>query len=184
MCGAAPRGLSNARSLHDIREAWLRPLLTVLITILVALSIPLAATPVTGGGADADGTTDVGESAPGDVLLVDDDGGECPDPDYSAIQPALNDSTPGDTVLVCRGTYTDNVSVDTPDVALQVANESVVLDGDDRLRRGVHVRASGVTVDGLTVRDYEFAGIIVASDEPLADVRRSEERRVGKECRL
>ena len=79
MCDAAPRGLSNARPLHDIREAWLRPLLTVLITILVALSIPLAATPVTGGGTDTDtgGTTDVGESAPGDVLLVDDDGGEC-----------------------------------------------------------------------------------------------------------
>ena len=173
MCDAAPRGLSNVRPLHDIRETWLRPLLTVLITILVALSIPFAATPVTGGGADtdADGTTDVGESAPGDILLVDDDKSECPDADYSAIQPALDDSTPGDTVLVCRGTYTDDVSVDTPGVTLQAANESVVLDGDGRLGTGVHVQASGVTVDGLTVRDYESEGIMVASDEPLADVQ-------------
>ena len=173
MCDAALRGLSDARSLHDVREAWLRPLLTVTITILVALSIPLAAAPVTGGGADTntDGTTDVGESTPGDVLLVDDDGGECPDADYSAIQPALNDSAPGDTVLVCRGTYTDDVSVDTPGVTLQAANESVVLDGEQRLGAGVHVRASGVTVDGLTVRGYTSAGILVAGDEPLADVR-------------
>ena len=116
MCNAAPRGLSDARPLHDMSEAWLRPLLTVLITILVALSVPLAATPVSGGAdTDTDGTTDVGESAPDNVLLVDDDGGECPDADYSAIQPALDDSAPGDTVLVCRGTYTDNVSIDTPD---------------------------------------------------------------------
>ena len=175
MCDAAPRGLSDARPLHDVRKAWLRPLLTVLITILVALSIPLAATPVAGGGADTDtdtdGTVDVSESAPGDVLFVDDDGGECSDADYSAIQPALDDSAPGDTVLVCRGTYTDNVSVDTPGVTLQAANESVVLDGEQRFDAGVHVRASGVTVDGLTVRGYTSAGILVASDEPLADVR-------------
>ena len=173
MRDAAPRGPSDARPFHDVREAWLRPLLTVLITVLITLSVPLAAMPVTGGGVDTDtdGPTDVGEGTPGNVRVVDDDGGECPDADYSAIQPALDDSTPGDTVLVCRGIYADNVSVDTPDVTLQAANESVVLDGDDRLGIGVRVQASGVTVDGLTVRDYEFAGIVVVSDEPLADVR-------------
>ncbi|PSP95677.1 hypothetical protein BRC84_02915 [Halobacteriales archaeon QS_1_68_44] len=172
MCSAAPRGLSDARPLHDIPKAWLRPLLTVLITILVALSIPLAATPVSGGAdTDTDGTVDVAESTPGDVLLVDDDGDECSDADYSTIQPALDDSAPGDTVLVCRGIYTDNVSVDTPGVTLQAANESVVLDGEQRLGAGVRVRASGATVDGLTVRGYTSAGILVAGDKPLADVR-------------
>jgi nitrous oxidase accessory protein len=168
MQDAARWGTSTTQSLNDRRGEWLRPVLTVLITILVALSIPLAATPV---AANTAATQDDAEPTPNNVLLVDDDGTQCPNASYDAIQPALNDSAPDDTVLVCQGTYTDNVTVDTPGVTLKAANESVVLDGEERLGTGVHVRASGVTVDGLTVRDFESAAIVVASDEPLADVR-------------
>ena len=168
MGDAAHWGTSSTQFLHDDLSEWLRPVMTVIVTTIVALSVPVAATPV---AAHAAATQDDAAPTPNDVLLVDDDGTQCPNASYDAIQPALDDSAPGDTVLVCRGTYTDNVSVDTPDVTLKAANETVVLDGDDRLGTGVHVQASGVTVDGLTVRDYESAGILVESDEPLADVR-------------
>ena len=119
MRDAARWGTSTTQSLDDRRGEWLRPVLTVLITILVALSIPLAATPV---AAHAAATQDDAEPTPNDVLLVDDDASQCPNASYDTIQPALDDSTPGDTVVVCRGTYTDNVSVDTPGITLQAAN--------------------------------------------------------------
>ena len=168
MRDAAHWRTSSTQFLHGSRGEWLRPFLTVLVTTIVALSVQVAATPV---AAHAAATQDDAAPTPNDVLLVDDDGTQCPNASYDAIQPALDDSAPGDTVLVCQGTYTDSLSVDTPGVTLTAANENVVLDGDDRLRRGVHVQASGVTVDGLTVRDYESSGIVVGSSELLADVR-------------
>jgi nitrous oxidase accessory protein NosD len=39
------------------------------------------------------------------VLLVDDDGAECPTAAYSDIGIAIADASPGDTIAVCPGTY-------------------------------------------------------------------------------
>ena len=45
------------------------------------------------------------------TLVVDDDGVECPSPYSATIQAAVNAASPGDTILVCPGTYTEQVNV-------------------------------------------------------------------------
>jgi hypothetical protein len=47
----------------------------------------------------------------GHTLKVDDDHAQCPDAQYTSIQAAVTAAGPGDTVLVCPGTYTEQVRV-------------------------------------------------------------------------
>lgn len=51
--------------------------------------------------------------------VVDDDAVQCPDRTHTTIQDAVNDASPGDTIEVCAGTYTENV----------VLNKSLTLNG-------------------------------------------------------
>jgi nitrous oxidase accessory protein NosD len=103
------------------------------------------------------------------TLLVDDDGagvpGNCnaatPTP-YTTIQSAVDASAPGDTVQVCRGTYTENVTVNKalnirgakPGVngtrAVVLANESVVHTSNPDLPIFM-LEADGITVNGFLI---------------------------------
>lgn len=48
------------------------------------------------------------------VQVVDDDGAQCPGADHTSIQAAVDAADPGDLVLVCAGTYAEQVVVDEP----------------------------------------------------------------------
>lgn len=47
----------------------------------------------------------------GDMLIVDNDGLDCPNAEYTSIQAAVNAATPGAKIKVCRGVYTEQVTI-------------------------------------------------------------------------
>jgi hypothetical protein len=48
------------------------------------------------------------------TLVVDDDGVQCPSPDYNTISAAVAASDPNDTIQVCAGNYNESVTVSYP----------------------------------------------------------------------
>jgi parallel beta-helix repeat protein len=70
----------------------------------------------------------------GQVLVVDDDGADCPNADFASIQAAVTAAAPGTRIMICEGTYTEEVVIAGPAKAgLQLIGrgrgEDVVLDG-------------------------------------------------------
>jgi len=88
----------------------------------------------------------IGGKASAKTITVDDDGGA----DYTRIQDAVENASPGDTVFVYSGVYRENV----------VVNRTINLTGEDRdstiiqsnrYRIGINIQADGVGVSGFTV---------------------------------
>jgi parallel beta-helix repeat protein len=107
--------------------------------------------------------------AAGDVVYVNDnslpDVEGCNAPDAATIADGISAADPGDTVIVCEGTYAGNVTV----------NKSVTIEGRaeaDRADIVVETASDGfvVTADGVTIRHIYLAGgtgagIYVTGDE-------------------
>jgi parallel beta-helix repeat protein len=76
---------------------------------------------------------------------------------YSTIQSAVSAAPAGGTVVVCPGTYTEDVTITTPVnlVGIQATIKATGLDN------GVHVLASNSRVSGFTVTDAIGEGILV-----------------------
>jgi parallel beta-helix repeat protein len=74
-----------------------------------------------------------------------------------SIQAALAEAQPCDWILVPPGTYRESLVVTTPNVHLRGLNRNtVVLDGRHRAAaNGIEIRASGVTVENMTVRNFD-----------------------------
>jgi parallel beta-helix repeat protein len=99
----------------------------------------------------------------GRTLVVDNDGAECPQAEYTTIQQAIAAAQAGDEILVCPGLYTGTVTVETPDLRIeaQAAPGEVVLQGTgDVGELGIVVlNTSGVVVQGFTVQGFGRAQI-------------------------
>jgi Periplasmic copper-binding protein (NosD) len=81
--------------------------------------------------------------------------------DQPTIQAAVDKANPGDLVMIESGTYTEEITVDTPRLTIRgVDRNGVVLDGNDALNNGITVTAGGVTIENLTVHGYLFNGIV------------------------
>ncbi|HWM38332.1 MAG TPA: hypothetical protein VNS49_14565, partial [Streptomyces sp.] len=52
------------------------------------------------------------------VLVVDDNGAQCPGAQFTSIQAAITAASPGRTIRVCAGTYNETVTVDKADLQL------------------------------------------------------------------
>jgi nitrous oxidase accessory protein NosD len=76
----------------------------------------------------------------------------------------------GDLVLVSPGTYDETVQIHTPRLTLRGTDRNrVIIDGQVRRDNGVVVRAPGVAVENLTVRDNLQNGVLVTgSDQAVA----------------
>src|SRR5919201_5295851 len=68
----------------------------------------------------------------GNVLVVDDDGAECPNADFTAIQDAVTAAAPGDKILVCAGTYHERVVITKDELTLEAKGKpgEVIVDAD------------------------------------------------------
>jgi len=75
-------------------------------------------------------------------------------PDDS-IQDAINESEPGDTIVVEDGTYEEELTVDVEDVEVVAADgDRPVLDGGDARNQSLNISATGVIVEGFDVQNY------------------------------
>jgi parallel beta-helix repeat protein len=111
------------------------------------------------------------------VLVVDNDGADCPNADFTTIQAAVDAAEPGSTILVCAGTYYEWVVIGKNELRLQAKGKlgDVVLDGQGlpALNQpcsptstvamqcaGFELRnADGNVIEGFLVRRYWEAGI-------------------------
>jgi nitrous oxidase accessory protein NosD len=95
------------------------------------------------------------------ILVVDDDRAQCPNASHISIQSAVAAAQPGDTVLVCGGTYRETVTITTDAVRIVADGASgVVLDGQGARQRGFVLAAvRGVRIEGFTVRNHLEGGI-------------------------
>ncbi len=89
--------------------------------------------------------------------------------DYPTIQAAVDDSAEGDTILVDRGVYNEQVFVDEshPGITIRgVDRNEVILDGNNEMAIGVFVKAAdNVRVENMTAREYTGNGFYWQSVE-------------------
>jgi hypothetical protein len=77
--------------------------------------------------------------------------------DAPTLQAAIAQAEPGDTILLARGTYPGGNVIPTAkhDITIRGADRNeVVLDGDDRRRDGILVRADGVSILNLSAHSF------------------------------
>lgn len=91
--------------------------------------------------------------------IVDDNGAECPGAQFTSIQAAVDEAAAGDRILVCNGTYHEQVTVSKNDLRIVAADEPqrAVVRGHEF---GFLVEnASGVTIQGFQVEHAHEADI-------------------------
>jgi hypothetical protein len=102
--------------------------------------------------------------------------------DQPTIQRAVDRARSGDLVLIAAGEYHESVTVTTPRIVIRgVDRNAVVIDGKFAFENGFTVKADGVAVENLTVRNFNangvlFSGLIEQSSgagQPLVGFRAS-----------
>ncbi len=94
------------------------------------------------------------------TLVVADDQAECPEAGFTSIQSAVSAAAPGTEILVCAGTYHEQVTVQTNGVVIR-AEGNVVVDAHGHAFGFQVLNASGVTIEGFRVRDGHEADIFL-----------------------
>lgn len=91
----------------------------------------------------------------------------CGPTSYATIGAGVAAAAPGSTVVVCPGTYDEDVVVAKPLTLLgfgATVNAAGFTTGAED--NGIHVTSSNVTVSGFTVKDAWGEGILVGGDDP------------------
>lgn len=89
-------------------------------------------------------------------------GGSCSTPDFNSIQAAVNHAGSGDTINVCPGTYTEDLSITTNDLELVGLSSSPgpTIEGVDVVAGtlfpladpNIDIQANGVSIHGFTIK--------------------------------
>ncbi len=92
------------------------------------------------------------------TLVVDNDGVECPSPDYMTIQAAVDAASPGDTINVCAGTYPENVTINKK-LVVEGAGAAVTIVDPPATGPAISVTAGGDSAaDRLVISDLTTTG--------------------------
>ena len=79
-------------------------------------------------------------------------GTSCTNPGYATIQSAVNAASAGDTVYVCSGSYTENVSINKPGLAVMSTSGAAATRVRSLVTLAVFsITQSNVTIDGFTI---------------------------------
>ena len=111
-----------------------------------------------------------GESTEGSMTLYvsptgasSNSGDSCADAQYSTIQSAVTAAAASNTVIVCSGTYAEDVAVAK---ALTLEGQDAVINATGQ-NNGIVISASDVSVSGFTVRGATGEGILaVGTPDP------------------
>ncbi len=83
------------------------------------------------------------------LWTVDDDGPA----DFKMVQEAINAASPGDTIIVYPGTYTENIIVDKSlTINSESSAESTIIEADYHNDYIFYIIADNVIIDGFTIR--------------------------------
>jgi hypothetical protein len=75
---------------------------------------------------------------------------------FGTIQAAVNAAHAGDWILIDRGVYTGTVLIRTPRLHLRGINRNaVIVDGRHKAGNGIVIKANGVWIENLTVRNFD-----------------------------
>jgi hypothetical protein len=94
-----------------------------------------------------------------DIVVASDGSG-----DYERIQWGLDNASAGDTIVVKRATYTENVNITKSDIRL-IAEHGTVIEDEHPNRDVIHIE-SGTT--GVSVENFDVDGDPVAADGHFA----------------
>ena len=93
--------------------------------------------------------------------------------DSFSIQGAVDMAQPGDLILIDPGVYTEEVIVVTSDIVIRGRDRNTVfIDGVHSLNNGITVRADGVALENLTVRNYLNDAVSVGTGDNTIAVNR------------
>ena len=86
---------------------------------------------------------------------VDDDLVQRPDANFTSIQDAVDAASPGDTIIVYPGTYTENVDVNKDHLTIKSEGgaDSTIVQAADSDYPVFEVTADYVNISGFTVKD-------------------------------
>lgn len=119
--------------------------------------------------ATSDGLDDDGASASVGFsvinLLVDDDKAECPTASFTTISGALTAVTPGKTIQVCKGTYTENVVINVNDI--NITSQSGT--SSDVVVRGSNSNAFTINKTNVGIKNLSIVQNVSNSRAVLAD---------------
>lgn len=115
-----------------------------------------------------------------DRVVVDDNLADCPNADTSSIEAGVEMADPGDTVFVCRGVYTEQVTIESDDSNIRVVGqdrEETILDGQNlpAMEKGFHlIGTSHVLITRFTVQ--RFHDDIWLTNSDYNTIRKNETR--------
>ncbi|MCV6609030.1 MAG: cadherin domain-containing protein [Campylobacterales bacterium] len=91
----------------------------------------------------------------GVTLYVDDDTTQCPSAGYTSIENALNNSNSGDTIVICNGTYNENITISKNNITIkgQSGNRSdVIIQGGTSHLLTINSWLNFITVENITFK--------------------------------
>jgi parallel beta-helix repeat protein len=102
-------------------------------------------------------------STDGKTLVVADDRADCRDADFTSIQAAVTAAAPGDRIVVCAGTYHEQVTVSKNNLVIVADDEpgGVLVDAHGHDFGFLVQDASGVTIEGFRVEHGHEADIFL-----------------------
>ncbi|RZN37096.1 MAG: hypothetical protein EFT35_06800, partial [Methanophagales archaeon ANME-1-THS] len=89
------------------------------------------------------------------IWIVDDDKVQCPGANFTIIQDAVNASMDGDTIIVCNGTYVENVIVDK---SLNITGVENPVVNANRTGSGFTLKSNGNIIQGFYINNSGYSG--------------------------